>query len=159
MSEYFRNNQKELRQNVEPKVQTRNRSLRKTQSTHKMSTIKNCQNVYNTTVNLTKNGATNKKLSKTSNTFYHKRSFECSSSLITIFPYLQNYFPILPQQSRHFKTACLDVKNKLCVCYENDIVKVSLKKINWSKYIVTVSNKLNTELKLKATSQHRTFVL
>jgi hypothetical protein len=105
----------------------RPRSLKKTESQHKMSTYKTNQTFSNTGFNFDPKSAAGK-LSKTTNNFYRKP--EPTSQLVTYYPYIENYFQPLPKECHKFKELCLTPSLEKHKFFENEIFKVTIAKEN-----------------------------
>lgn len=71
-----------------------------------------------------------------------------SNKIVTVFPYLSEYFPILPSEYRNFKQQCLFQSKE--PFYENEWIKVALSRPNESQSCyVYIYNKTGTEQKIK----------
>ena len=89
-----------------------------------------------TTTNFRKTNNNESKLVKTATSFKNRDE---NNKMVTIFPYLETYFPLLPAECKNFKQHCLTQLNE--PFYENEMIKVALakptsteKKPDWKEF-------------------------
>lgn len=90
------------------------------------------------------------KLVKTAQSFKNRDE---NNKMVTIYPYLEAYFPTLPAECLNFKQHCLTQLTE--PFFENDLIKVALAKpTSTESYFVYIYNKTNVEQKIKMMSNH-----
>jgi hypothetical protein len=103
-----------------------------------------------TAANFRKTNNNESKLVKTASSFKNRDE---NNKMVTIFPFLEAYFPVLPAECRNFKQHCLTQLNE--PFFENELIKVALAKpTSTESYFIYVYNKTNGEQKVKLMANH-----
>ena len=144
-----------------PNNKARPRSLKKTESQGRLKT-KQRSSAYEATFQSNWATTTGKfykpndcvKLHKTGDKIRLNRTGESfgnrheESKLVTVFPYLDEYFPTFPQEYRNFKMHCLgQLPNQ--PFFENELIKVSLQPNEFCSYTLAIHNKTDSEQKIR----------